>query len=202
MFTKEKSAIVKGCAVWMMLLHHCFLAGRFEKFNIIFWPLADYQVSNIANFCKICVSLFAFISGFGLLVSYEKEESNPTLKNSNNRWIVMRLVKTLTGYWFVVFLSWIVCMAIDYRPVYAYGFSSSIFNGLWNMAMDFLGIGYFFGVAPLNGTWWYMSAAIVYIVLTPLLYISLSKIGWLSTLGILMVLPRINGVDVREEHIL
>ncbi len=36
------------------------------------------------------------------------------------------------------------------------------------MGIDFLGLKTLFGTASMNGTWWYMSAAVIFILLVPL----------------------------------
>ena len=68
-FSKNDTLTVKGVAILIMMWHHCFLAGRFENFNILTWPLSYGHFTTIASFFKICVSLFAFVSGYGLNLS-------------------------------------------------------------------------------------------------------------------------------------
>ena len=91
----------------------------------------EYQAINIAEFCKICVSLFAFVSGYGLYKSYNSS-------SKGNKWIYKRLVNNLSGFWFVVVSLWCVSMLIDRRFIYVYGFESSIFEGVLNAGIDFL----------------------------------------------------------------
>ena len=71
--SKTDSGALKGTGILIMLFHHLFLAGRFDGFEISFWPFSAAQITHIASFCKICVSLFAFISGYGLILSYRRE---------------------------------------------------------------------------------------------------------------------------------
>ena len=189
-FTKEHSALVKGAALLMMLWHHNFLEGRFEKYDLNLWPLAEYQVTDLASFFKICVSLFAFISGYGLYLSYKKSAER---KVRNGDWVLSRYCSTMGGYWFVVVLSWIVCALVDGRPARIYDFDISLFRGIWNAALDFLGLSNFFGSPILNGTWWYMSAATVFILLTPVLFWAMERFGSLTVMGIVFVLPRLCG---------
>ena len=123
-FQKEDSLMLKGVAILMMLWHHCFLAGRFEAYSVIFWPLKESQVVNIAEFFKICVSLFAFISGYGLFLAWRKTKGDG---KSTSRWVYEKLVKTLSNYWFVLALAWIVSSLLDNRPYRVYGFEQSAF---------------------------------------------------------------------------
>lgn len=173
----------------MMMWHHCFLAGRFEKYTVDFWPLAQSQAVNIANFCKICVSLFVFVSGYGLYLTWQKARAEGV---HTSRWVYEKLVRTLSGYWFVVVLAWAVCTFLDNRPYLAYGFEKSPFLGLWNMLIEFLGLTNLVGGAPMNSTWWYMSAAVVFIVLFPLIFKGFESIGCFCTLGVILIFPRIS----------
>lgn len=188
-FTKEHSFALKGIAILMMMWHHCFLAGRFEQYTVDFWPLAQGQAVNIANFCKMCVSLFVFISGYGLYLTWKKAEKRNV---SANRWAYERLVRTLSGYWFVVVLSWVACTFLDNRPYQVYGFEKSPLLGLWNMLMEFLGLTNLTGGQLLSEDWWYMSAAVVFILLLPLLCKGFEHIGCLCTLSIILILPRLS----------
>lgn len=191
-FSKQNSLAIKGVAILMMLWHHCFLAGqgRFEDYIINFWPLTQGQVVNIAAFCKICVSLFAFISGYGLFLSYQK-----TCKNSQSttKWISEKIIRTLSSYWFVVCLMWVVCTFLDNRPYRVHGFSESKYLGLWNMCIEFLGLSNFFNVRRLGEDWWYISAAIVFILLLPVIYHTFDKLGCFCTMCMIFILPRVCG---------
>lgn len=189
-FSKRDSLALKGIAILMMMWHHCFLAGRFETYTINFWPLAQSQVSNIADFCKICVSLFVFVSGYGLYLTYQKAEKE---HKEVGRWIYEKLVRTLSGYWFVLILAWIICAVLDNRPYRVYGFEKSVFLGIWNMFIEFLGLTNLVKGTQLNATWWYMSAAVVFIVLLPAIALGFKYLGCFCTLGIISLFPRISG---------
>lgn len=171
----------------MMLWHHCFLAGRFENYSIIFSPLAESQIVNIASFFKICVSLFAFVSGYGLYLSFTKNSSQ------GGYWIKNRLIRLLSGYWFIVLLAWIVCFLVDGRTYAFYFEGKSIWLGLWTMLIEFLGLSNFFNLSLFNGSWWYISAAVVFVLLVPVLYKSLEHLGVFNTLTLSIIIPRLAG---------
>lgn len=189
-FTKENSLSLKGAAILMMLWHHCFLSGRYKGFQILFYPFSQTQVEQIAAFFKICVPLFAFISGYGLLQTVLKGK-DPV--RCDSRWVLNRLYRLLKNYWFVVAAAWIVTFLIDRRPVSIYKFNDSILLGVWNMITDFFGIRHLFGQDPLTGTWWYMSAAVMYVILFPVLFASFRKFGSLITILLVSCLPWITG---------
>lgn len=187
-FSIKNSLATKGAAILMMLLFHCFSEGLFETHTINFWPLTQSQVVNFAGFFKICVSLFAFVSGYGLYLSYERQKS---AEKHPTGWVLEKLIRTLAGYWFVVILAWIVCTVLDNRPYQVYGFETSVYLGLWNMLVEFLGLTKLTGGQLLNTHWWYMSAAVVFVLLLPLIYVGFERIGCLCTIGAILVFTRI-----------
>lgn len=68
--TKDYSEMVKGIAVLMMILHHIW--GFPEKIPEL--PLSHLEV-QIGAACKICVSIFMFLSGYGLYYTFKKKET-------------------------------------------------------------------------------------------------------------------------------
>lgn len=201
MFKKDDSLALKGVAILMMLWHHCFLEGRFESYDISFWPISTAQAVNIASFFKLCVSLFAFISGYGLYLSLKKEYERASAEHPPRigPWVGNRLVKTLSGFWFIVILAWIVCFLADRLPVTVYFSDADLLSGLLNAVLDFLGVAYLFNQPVLIATWWYMSAAVVYILLAPLMFRLTKFLGALPTLGLCFVLPRILNLGYTGE---
>ena len=182
---------MKGVAIIMMLFYHCFLPvpGNFDGYFISFFPFTATQVSDFATFCKICVCLFAFVSGYGLYLSFEKwRESHPN--RSCTRWLWQRYVRSFSGFWLIVLLCWIVCGLIDGRPKAVYLDNSRIAAVCYAL-LDILGLSRIIGTPFLINTWWYMGAALVFIVITPLLYDMLCRFGSTGTFLILIIVPRL-----------
>ena len=99
-FDKYTSQAMKGIAIVMMLFHHQYLSRkRFEGFTVSFAPFADDTMIYMCSVFKICVPIYAFISGYGLYLSYRKKRSAPV------RWTAGRLVKTMSGFWIIWILS-------------------------------------------------------------------------------------------------
>ena len=70
------------------------------------------------------------------------------------------------------------------------------------MITEFLGLTFLVGGSPMNGTWWYMSAAVMFIILLPLLYAGFEKLGTFLTLALLFVVPRLFAGYPGYVHIL
>jgi peptidoglycan/LPS O-acetylase OafA/YrhL len=162
---------------------------------ISFWPFSLGQVLKMAYFSKVCVSIFVFISGFGLMFSLKKKDLSG---KEISKWISTRLVKLLAGYSFIVVLSWIICQLINGLTVQTYFHDKMIGRGLYYMLLDFLGVAKLFGTPMLNGTWWYMSIAVVFVILAPFLYKCIRKMGYIFTFSLVIILARSIGVATSQ----
>ncbi|MBM6699053.1 acyltransferase [Bifidobacterium pullorum subsp. saeculare] len=188
-FTKADSAAVKGAAILMMMFHHLYLPGRFDDYAIDFWPIGENLVASMAWKCKICVSLFAFITGYGLLSSLKHSEKGMEHLAS---WTRVRLVKTMSGFWFIYAMAFAVTLCLDGLPLHQYGDKGVIVGVLYALA-DACGLANLFGSPTLCSTWWYMSAAIVFIVLFPILYAIAHRFGYIAAIAAVMAVPRLIG---------
>ena len=183
-FTKRDSLALKGIAIILMVAFHCFYdPSFFADFAIDFSPFSQDQVVQWIRWGKACVSIFAFISGYGLYLSYERTN------DSNNAWIAKRYVKTFSGFWFVYVLVFVVTWIMADLPAIKYytdGFVRAIVFGL----IDFMGLAQLFGSPTLCGAWWYMTAAVLFVCSLPLLVKLEKRVGWIATLAFIVMIPR------------
>jgi len=194
-FTRDKSLMLKGVGILLMMWHHCFYKGRFENYYVVFSPLTIGQATRIAGFCKICVTMFVFVSGYGLYQIYK----NKSQIVGAGRWIIHRYLKGFLPFWFIYLLSFVSCALIDGRTWTVY-FKDHIVNGFVYVFLDFLGLAKLFGSPSLSGTWWYMSAYFQYIVLFPLLFCIIEKYGSLFLVAIVLIFPRIAKFEPGGKH--
>lgn len=182
-FDKNDTLCLKGFAIILLMIIHCFGSeSRFAGFEFNFWPLSEKLYIELAYYCKICVSIFAFISGYGLYLSAKKKSESIT---QTNKWYTSRVIKTLSGFWFLYPLSFFCG-----QPMTKY-FGKGIVRGAVYMLLDFLGLSHFFATPTLNASWWYMSAAVVFILFIPFLVRATKKIGWFSAFVAVVVVPRV-----------
>ncbi len=182
-FDKNDTLCLKGVAIILLMCIHCFGSeSRFAGYEFNFGPFPRDLFIDLAYYCKICVSIFAFISGYGLYLSAKKNANSIT---ETNKWYISRLIKTLSGFWFIYPLSYLFG-----NPIKRY-FGKGIVRGCVYMILDFFGVSHFFGTSTLNATWWYMSAAVVFILLIPFLVRGTEKIGWFSVFVAVVVIPRV-----------
>lgn len=184
---KEDSAALKGVAVLMLVFHHCYrTAEKFEGYDVLFRGLSAEQVITLAQFGKICVAIFAFVSGYGLMHGYFSK-----VKKRSPRaifpWTCSHLISTASGFWFTAVIFYLLYFLRD-GSFQKWG--DTIFEKLFAVGMDAFGISKLLGTKSLNGSWWYMSAAIVFILLFPLLADVIGRYGGMLCIAILFLLPR------------
>ena len=189
---KEDSAALKGLAILMMVFHHCYrTADRITKYQIDLCGLTTEQVVSIAECFKICVAIFAFISGYGLMYSYSagkrKQPDQPV-----SAWISSHILSTMSGFWFISAISYIVCYVLKLENFSRFG--ETLSEKGFTVAMDILGISKLMGTESLNKAWWYMSAAFVFIILLPLLDSMIGKFGGIFCIAFIFIFPRITKI--------
>lgn len=186
-FGRDISLALKGIAIAMMLFHHLFRngLGAHERYDIVYFPFPETNIRNIATVFKICVALFTFISGYGLYLNYKKT------KLCAFRWVLQRIVKLLSSYWFVLILCWGILSILNGYPQNKY-FGDGFYRGVTNMFVEFLGCANLLRTPTINDVWWYMSAAVIYIVMLPFIVAQEDKL--LLLLPVTAILPRILGI--------
>ena len=150
--TKEQSKMIQGLAILMMLYHHLFSTP--EIFGIEYFSLLNIGGINIeqkmAWFFKICVGIYAFVSGYGIYRSIEKTKNENThsfwgLLIAEYKIIFKKIVSFFMQYW-LVFVIFIVIVGFVFfkRPfeikeflLNFFGLSSS-YNGAWWYVLQYM----------------------------------------------------------------
>lgn len=193
-FTKNDSVCLKGIAIILLMCIHSFgNTARFKGYEFDFGFLGQDLYVDLAYYCKISVSIFAFISGYGLYLSLKNQKNG---LRDTNKWVGLRLIKTMNGFWLWYVISFVI-MQVGYNlPAEKY-FGKGLIRGSVYMLLDFLGLAGLFGTPTLNAAWWYMSAAIAFIALMPALVRITQKTennaggGWLTLFATVIILPRL-----------
>lgn len=171
-FDKRQTNIAKGIALLMLLWHHLFFnrPENFDSYVSLFYVGNIPVESFLSDFCKICVSVFLFLSGYGLFRSYtnflaKNKEDKHRLK-SDAKYTFKHIVKLLSDYWFIYIIFVPLGLLFGHSFLHYYGI-----NPIYYIA-DFFGVSYlFFGyLATINLTWWFMSIIIILYLIFPLLY--------------------------------
>ena len=191
-FSKNDTLAIRGIAIVLLIFHHNFRSKSvYEGFTCSFFPFSEDKVVLFCNFLKICVGMFAFLSAYGLTLSLKKYNKNSVLTGRQySHFLSNRIFNLLWGFWFIFIpceiINWFV--APQYTLVY---FTHGMVQGSVNVLLDFLGIAKLFGTPQLNGTWWYMSLAIVILMVVPFMSKLCEKYNSFCVTLFLLALPRI-----------
>lgn len=198
-FTKEHTMQMKGIAIIILLFHHCFLNAQrwatvpYEKlattkgwgyYPISFAPFSSHTIQYLASFSKICVAMFVFMTGYGMWVSYESHKKKTTMSN----YIKKRMVTLMTGFLIIFVVTEILAIPTGrFIEVYGHDFRSVVY-----MIIDALGLAKLLGTPLFCLTWWYMSLAIVLIMIFPFVHSIMEKYQWVVVVASIIV-PRACG---------
>ncbi len=195
-FSNNNSLALKGVAIIMMMFHHCFRTESFfENFEVSFFPFSQNLIVDISSVFKICVSIFVFITGYGLTLSLKKSFKDYEWNNLQlSKWITQRLIKMLSGFWFVALLAYIICEILNGKTSRVF-FDDGISLGIVKIFLNFIGLSEFFGTPNFDSSWWYMSVAILYVVTLPCFLKLFKKYSYVFVLILVVAFPRIIGWD-------
>lgn len=199
-FTKEDTLVMKGIAVILMLDHHLFLnEDRYGGYGVQFFPLSEHLTAFIAKYGKICVGVFAFITAYGLTLSYRKMmEQEGFSKEALGRSVYQRIIKLLGSFWVAYAITLIGSVFLVPFRMATYGEGvKALFYGV----VDFFGLAQLMGTPTFIGTWWYVSLALVIILLMPLLLVVYDKIGVFFMTGLFIVVPRLFGASFGDMNL-
>ena len=186
-FTKEESMALKGIAIFLMIFHHCFLAPWcYTGFEGSFFPLAEEQLNRLAALGGICVGILAFISGYGLSMALERHQGSAA------SFCIQRYVRFMRKFWPVLAICLLAGVVIDNHTAETY-LTGGPLDALYNLLIQGLGMSYLFGTPMFVHEWWYLSANVVFILLTPVFVALVERYGWAVPLFLLITIPRVTG---------
>lgn len=144
--TKEKSKIIYGCAACLMVFHHLF--GFPDRIPDTYVSVLDFEFFHIETllsyFGKICIALYAFISGYGLMKKAQKV-------SDVFRMSVNQIKKFYVHYWtvFIIFVP--------------YAFWKGIYElELRTLLKNICGLN-----CTYNAEWWYVKHYVIMLILFP-----------------------------------
>ncbi|WP_303791202.1 acyltransferase [Anaerotruncus colihominis] len=162
-FSKDVTNVCKGLAVALLLCHHAFTGSSEFLSTIVPDIIAGVNITaSVGAFGKICVTIFLTLSGYGL---YRKYSSDVRWEQAPRAFIYNSLIKLLVIYQFIYLLALPINVALGRSIMTIYGDKVPLVNAV----VDFFGLSYLFQFLKLNPTMWYMSLAIVSVLLFPFL---------------------------------
>ena len=156
LISKTNSLVLKGGGILLMLIHHLFYS---ENSRLLYDDIIIHGhglTNEIGIFCKLCVAIFVFVSGYGLAYKYS---GNFSLKD----YYWSRYKKLYLNYWFIWLLFIPISILVFHRTFqYVYGTHVAIKAGL-----EFLGVLNLIGQLGYNPTWWFYSCIIILYLIYP-----------------------------------
>lgn len=143
--------------------HHNYLGpDRWLNSPISFYPFSQSQIMYIAKFLKICVGMFVFLTGYGMLASVKTKSLDD---KAMRKYTVNRYLTMMMGFWLIFLLVHILSGIFTDRftEVYGTGTYSVIY-----FLIDGIGLAKLFDTPTFCATWWYMSLATMLILLFPM----------------------------------
>ena len=175
-FTRTHSNMAKGLAILLLLAYHLFENEELiTSMEVNYTPFSLEGFLCFSGFGNICVSMFVFLTAFGIARGLEGQWSPEGLcwKSAYGQAArrFLRLMLNFAILYASVSLLW--WYKFDYQSLYGAGK-----QGVLPLLTDALGLSMFFGTPTLNDTWWYMEIAYLLIFLVPLLAGLAEKVGW------------------------
>lgn len=175
--------VLKGVALLLLLCHHCWYTG--EGFDDVF-VFGKPVFQQIGVFGKLCVSLFVFLSGYGLTVGAMKNNGVGKVVHFYRK----RYFKLMVNYWFI----WLLFVPLgvfvfDRNFPAVYGD-----NYVYRALVDFFGLhSVIIGSSSgYNATWWFYSCIILLYFFYPLIW--KYRNFWFLTIPLALLIPEVCGL--------
>lgn len=147
-FTKRDTSIGKGIAICLMIIHHLFNSKDRILEGNTYIPILIFKDIEplIAQFGKICVASFLFLSGYGLYLSFQKSDKKITA------YIINKLKRFFPVYWaqLIVFVPIGFIFFSDVTVI-----NQDTLRYVYDLKVILLSL---FGMSNIyNGAWWFVT---------------------------------------------
>ena len=147
-FSKRDTTVIKGVAICLMLWHHLFtFPERLIDISFISLPFigGNSLATSLGQFGKICVAMFALLSGYGTYLTGKKDNTDAMTGR--------RLLKMYKAFWSVFFVAVPISLLIGAtRP-----------DPLWeDMIYGALGLRFSY-----CNEWWFITPLAILIIMFP-----------------------------------
>ena len=196
-FTAE-TQIYKGIAVILVLMHHGL---QFTQSELAAMPFYGWD-AHLYFFTKLCVGIFALVSGYGLCLSFSKHlirfkaqnlksefHNRSTVTNLlqrlffSYRYILSRIIKIMTTYWlaFLIVVGLGVIIHGNLEVIYPDQTVKFFLN-------DFFALSWLAKTPKFVNSWWYVSAIVIYYLFFPIFYFLFERLKRFKWVGVVMLI--------------
>ncbi len=193
-FDKEKSKIVKGLAILLLLAYHLFEnAELVQSLGVNYSPFPLEGFLTFTGFGNICVAVFVFLTAYGIssqLLEKEQITASEAYRQAAKRFF------NLVLQFFILYASVNLLWGHIFNYDGLYGINK---QGFLYMLSDAFGFSQFWNTPTMNMTWWYMKVAYILIFLVPAMAFTVRKIGY-PMLLVAFLLPFTVSIDQDVER--
>ena len=148
--------VLKGIAIIMLLCHHCLCTGEGYE-DIFLFGKPCFQ--HVGKFCKLCVAIFVFLSGYGLTAQARAKDGVPNVLKFYKR----RYFKLMTNFWII----WLLFVPIG---VFVFNRTFPEVYGEHYIIRAFIDLTGLCTSSSYNATWWFYGCIILLYALFPLIW--------------------------------
>lgn len=166
----QKSNQLKSIAILMMLFLHLFNRDYHGLFQPVAFVGAQPLSYYLSLFSDACVPIFAFVSGYGLYLSYSQKPEQYFKKN------IVRIKSLYLRYWIIILLF---VLGLGYLILHKEGFPGSFLKLFLTItAID----------PAYNGAWWFFTVYVLFVLTSCFWFSLLSRLNpWFYLLILLLV---------------
>lgn len=148
--TRKQIKGTKGIAIVFMLLLHLFCTKNYLGLYQPVLFIGDIPLMYyLALFGDCCVAIYCFCSGYGLFISYKKDDNKYVKDNLN------RIFKLYINYWIILLLFVVVLGPLT-------GQSENYPGNIKKFILTFTAID-----PAYNGAWWFFTTYIILVLVSP-----------------------------------
>lgn len=157
--SKQQTQQLKGIAILLMLWLHLFMnmekcAGLSSMLTINSLPLCHYM----SRFSGACVSMYVFMSGYGLWIVYRRGKGMHNLRRIASLYALVTLVALLFFPWHTI---------ANPQLKWTFGIREIVSN--------------ISGFDTYNGEWWFLFPYVVTMLISPLIFKLMARSPWCTT---------------------
>lgn len=176
-FSVDVSNRIKAIAIIGIVFYHMIACSPdyVEKFGVISLWMSQETLMYISDLGKVFVSVFVFISAYGICVGLESKKDIAS-------YLTKRIKKLYFAY-LVVFILVQLYACFDVFVLGASKWAGSVYDhenilmSIVYFLIDGCGLASAFGTPDFCGTWWYMSIAFALIGMIPMMKTLYEKYG-------------------------
>lgn len=91
---KDKTLLIKGIAIILMIIHHFFAFAGWRRSDIPYITFSQTVDQFLGDFGKICVYIYAFITGYSIFINSKKF--------LDWKYRLQKIISILVNYWVIL----------------------------------------------------------------------------------------------------